>query len=456
MAKKFYLISIVCALSLATSCTSNFPYIDKPQEKTPEKWDAKNTALNTNIANLQCVPWWRQFKDPVLEDLIHKGLKCNHEVNIALANIDAVQGELKRVKYNWFPGLDSLLGYTSFPYLGYPGVIAVLLPTYTINIFKQYKEQKQATHNLHVAKNIRDTVRLTIIAQVAGTYFNYQAQVERLELLKAVEEDLQRRVGIYQATYQNALSSDIQLVRAQSDLELLKSEINTLQQNIVISQNMLRMLIAENPHKFNFPTKFSQLDNHQELVGNTPLNVVENRPDMQKATNELLAANAGIGVAAGDFIPSIQLNMGRGDIGTVPYGKTLGQPVYFNESLLKTSLIKIPAFGELEKARGIGRVYFHKYLLTYRKVLQEINTDLSANELYTQRLQHTNIAKNNLYKNYSLNNSLFKQGIISYLDLLDDKIKYDKVKIELNQRKLEQLMTIVTLYQDMAVGYGCA
>ncbi|MDF1757192.1 MAG: TolC family protein [Legionellaceae bacterium] len=453
--KPLYLIVKIMVVLLITSCTFNPKYLPKPNPKIPEKWNAKNKQLKQENCKIACIPWWKQFKDPVLEDLINKGLKCNNDIHVAVSNVEAAQGELKRVKYNWLPGLDSLLGYSSFPYLGYPGGVALLIPTYTINIFKQIKEQKKATDELKITKNMRDTVRLAVIAQIAGSYFNYQAQSEKVDLLLAVERDLQKKVDIYSSTYANGLTSDIELVKAKSELELIKSEKMVVLQNKVVSQNMLRYLINENPEKFKFPTRFSSLDPHQELVGALPFNIIENRPDMQQATNELQAANAGIGIAVGSFLPAIQLSAARGDIGIIPYSPKLGTPVYFNQSLLQTSLIRLDKFGELEKSRGIARAYYYRYLDTFRKVLRDINNDLSANELYSERLEHTVLAKNNLSKDYDLHHSLCSEGIISSLSLLEKKTKLDEIKITVNQHKIDQLMTIVTLYQDMAVGYGC-
>src|SRR3990167_8792986 len=407
----------ICAILLLSSCMISAKYAPKPNPEIPKKWNAKNTNLNTNNCNTICIPWWKKFDDPVLNDLIQKGLQCNNDIHTAVANVEAAQGELKRVKYNWIPGLDSLLGYSSFPYLGYPGSIALLIPTYTINVFKQIKEQQNAKHELAVTKNMRDTVRLAVVAQIAGSYFQYQAQVERLILLKNIEADLSKKVNIYQATYHTGLTSDIELVRAKNKLEFIKSE--------------------------------------EEIIGSLPFNIIENRPDMQKATNELKAANAKVGIAAYSFLPTIQLSAARGDIGIVPYSTTLGTNVYFNQALFQTSLIKLSLFGEFEKSHGVAKAYYAKYLDTFRKVLRDINNDLSANELYTERLDHTINAQNDLIKNYSLHSSLYNEGIISALKLLNEKIKLDEVKITLNEHKTEQLITIVNLYQDLAVGYGC-
>jgi outer membrane protein TolC len=453
--KKICLIGVLILSPILTSCTFDPKYVPKPQATLPLKWHADNQQLDTTHADTVCLPWWRQFNDPVLNDLIAKGLAHNNDIHIAVANIEAAQGELKRVQWNWAPNLDSLLGYTSFPYLGYPGVIAVLLPTYTMNIFKQIKEQKRAKYELKITQNMRDTIKLAVIAQISGSYFSYQAEVERLKLLQTVERDINQTLNIYQAMYKNGLSSDIPVEQAKSKLALIQAEEDVVKQQKVVSQNMIRVLLNENPDNFAFPRQFSQLNSHQMIIGGLPLAVVQNRPDMQQAANELTAANAGIGAAFGNFLPTMQLSAARGDIGTVPYGTKLGLPVYFNQALSQSTIMPLSNFGEWDKTKGLGKAAYYKYLDTLRKVLRDVDNGLSAHAYYTERLDKTEHAKNNLNKAYQLNDALYHEGIISYLGLLDEKIKFDRIKVRVNQRKLDQLMTIVSLYQDLAVGYGC-
>lgn len=441
---------------ITTSCTFDPKYVPTPAAEIPSEWDAKDPQLKTNNTHIACIPWWKQFKDPTLNELIKKGLAQNNDIHMAVANIEAAQGELKRVQWDWAPNLNSLLGYSSFPYLGYPGVIAVLLPTYTMNIFKQIKEQKRAQYELKITQNMRDTVKLAVIAQISGSYFSYQAQAERLQLLQTIERDLRKKMNIAKATYHHGLSSDIGLVRAQSKLDLIQAEERVVQQKKIVSQNMIRVLLNENPGHFSFSRQFSQLKTHQLITGALPFAVVENRPDMMQAANEIKAANAGIGAAVGNFFPVMQLSAARGDIGTIPNGTKLGQPVYFTQGLSQSTIMPLSNFGEWDRAKGLGKVAYYKYLDTLRKVLRDVDNGLSAHEYYTQRLDETVGAKDNLGKAYRLKDALYQEGIISYAKLLDEKIEFDRIKVQVNERKLDQLMTIVSLYQDLAVGYGCA
>ena len=177
---------------------------------------------------------------------------------------------------------------------------------------------------------------------------------------------------------------------------------------------------------------------------------------MVHAANQFKAANAGIGLAVSDLLPSIGITAARGDIATLPNGTTLGTPIYFNQAILDVPLLHLSDFGKIDKARGLSKAAYFHYLKTLRNVLREVDTRLSAHEWSTQHLKKTQLAAKKRHQVYQLNEKLYQQGIISYLNLLDERIKLDKIKILVNQQKLEQLMTTVNVSQSLALGVGCA
>ena len=176
---------------------------------------------------------------------------------------------------------------------------------------------------------------------------------------------------------------------------------------------------------------------------------------MRQATNELKAANVGVDFAVSNFLPTVQLSAARGDIATIANGTTLGPPIYFNQTLLGSPVLNLALFGQLQKSRGINKAIYYRYLDTLRKVMRDVNNDLSAHDYYTKRLNDTRRAKQQLTRAYRLTQKLQREGIISYSELLNEKIKLDEIKIVFNAHMRDQLITIVNLYQNLAVGYGC-
>ncbi|CAM2983671.1 outer membrane efflux protein [Legionella steigerwaltii] len=420
----------------------------------PNQWSVKDTQFINSDKNLPCFPWWKQFKDPNLNSLIDKGLINNNDVKVAVANIEAAQGELKRVQLNWIPEVTGNAGYSSFPYLGFPGVLLTVVPTYTINIFKQIKEQQKAKYELKATQAMYYGIRLTVINQIASNYFNYLSQIEQLNLLHSLEKDLSKLINITQSMYQGGLSARTELELAKTELSLIQAKERIVQQNIVVSENVLHYLLDENPGGFSVKRRFRDLSSQQMIIGALPLTVIENRPDMIQAKQEFYAANAGIGIAFSHFLPTINLAMARGEIAKVPNGWQLGQAIHFNQAILEVPFLRASAFGRLKKAKGLNKASYYRYSDTLRRVLRDVTNDLSAHELYTKRLDDVMRAERELGNAYRLNQTLYQRGIVSHLSLIEDKIRLDKLAIEVNQHKLEQLITIVNLYQDLATGYN--
>lgn len=208
----FSLLSI-----LLGSCSTGY----EPTQpiKVPKKWHHTDQRFTAKKDSTMCFAWWKQFNDPVFQHLITQGLASNNDIQIALAHIEAAKGELKRVELNWIPGASTALGYSSFPYLGYPGVLAAVIPSYTINLISQYYEQKRAQYELAMTKNMRDSVKLAVIAQISANYFSYLAQRNKLALLQHIESDEKEAIAIYQSAYHGGLLNNI-------DVEKLKSKLD--------------------------------------------------------------------------------------------------------------------------------------------------------------------------------------------------------------------------------------
>lgn len=124
-----------------------------------------------------------------------------------------------------------------------------------------------------------------------------------------------------------------------------------------MSENALHYLLDENPGVFSVNRRFKDLNSKQMLIGALPLNIIENRPDIEQATQELAASNAGIGITFSHLLPTINLALARGEIAKVPNGWQLGQAIHFNQAIVEVPFLKASTIGELIKAKGLNNSY---------------------------------------------------------------------------------------------------
>lgn len=418
------------------------------------KWAvADRNIINSDERNLPCMAWWNGFHDPTLNQLIKMGIANNNTINMSRGSIEAAEGELKKVKLQWVPDIDFLLGYSNNPATGFPGFLALFAPSYTINIFSQIREQKKATYELAEVKAEDDAIKLTVISQIAASYFTYQAEVERRRLVQALAKDIRELSDLTTRIYKNGLSSGIDPQELYTQVNRVNGEIEVIESNIVVSANAIHYLINQAPGDIRTSKRFLDLNNNQLIPGSLPLTVLENRPDMQMAKNRLQASNQSIGLAASKLLPTIHLDLILGPVAGNNRYILPRQMVHFNDQLLKIPGLKLSVLGEIAKARGLEKVSFFNYLDTLQKALRDTTNALSANDRLTNKFKLTQTAQTHLAKIYNLNHRLYKRGIQNYMDILKSKIALDKINIDLNQDKLQQLITTVNLYQELAGGY---
>ncbi|HAT8859186.1 TPA: TolC family protein [Legionella pneumophila] len=445
-------VKIILLSVFLVGCYSE-PY-HRPHVEVINKWSVKDKNVkNIDSKNIPYIAWWRDFKDPVLNQLIERGLISNTSLGMSRGSIEAAEGELKKIRYQWVPTLDLMTGYSRNPATGFPGVLIVFIPNYTINIINQIREQKRAKYTLAQVKAEDDALKLTIISQIAASYFTYLAEIERKEFLQTLANDLTQLAKVASKVYQGGLSSEIEQEELYSQVNLIQGELEVTERNIVISRNALRYLLNQNPGEIKTVKKLLQLKNHNLIPGSLPLTVLENRPDMQVAENRLRASHEGIGVAESNLLPTIQLDyiggLAAGDSRYALPKKT----VKFNDQLLKAPIIDMPVLGAVAKAKGVNKVSYYNYIDTLQKALRDTTNALSENERLTNKLKQTASAQKHLAKAYNLNDRLYQTGIQSYIETLNSKISLDKINISLNQDKLQELLSIVRLYQELAGGY---
>ena len=438
------------------ACSYNSSY-QKPAVPVSAKWSVPLNNLAATESNLPYLAWWQGFNDPTLNQLIESGLVANNGLNMSRGHVEAAEGELKKVQFQWVPDLNFVLGYSNNPATGFPGLVALFAPNYTMNVFSQLKQQKRAEYELAAAKAEDDAVKLDVITQISASYFTYLAEVERKQLLQVLADDITHLADISVKVYQQGLSADQNSLEMRAQVNLIRGEQEVIEQNIVVTRNALRYLINQNPGEITTQQKFINLQNQHLVPGQLPMTVLSNRPDMQLAENKLRASNEGIGLAASQLLPTVQLDFIGGPVaGNNAYNfpsPLMQNAVDFNDELLKIPALKLSALGEIDKAKGLDKVSYYNYIDTLQKALRNSTNALSANYRLTNKLQQTESAQQQLAKSYNLNERLFQRGIQSKMDTLKSKIALDRIQINVNQDKLQQLLTIVNLYHELAGGY---
>ncbi|KTD55221.1 outer membrane efflux protein [Legionella sainthelensi] len=408
---------------------------------------SSNDALN----RLPYQAWWEDFRDPLLNQLVQKALRYNNNVTIAKRSIRVAQTELQTIRLNWLPGLNVLMGFSQDPALGNPGVFYGVLPSYYQNFVALYFQQKKAEFVLKRTKAFYLGVRLTVIGEVISSYFSLLAWNHQLELLKQIEEDNKELLFSLKVAKKQGLANNLQLLTVTSQLQSILGLQKQAQNNIIASENALHYLINEPPGKIKSSNSFINLPSKALPLDKINTQVILRRPDVMVALTSLLAACSGINITESQLLPALTLDYFWG---MASLNGTLSNPTHSAPygDVYATFNLSPSLFGQILTSKAI----FNRSLAEYNNVIQNalrlIANSIAANQKLMAKYHEDYLSLAALKKRYNLQQDLYAKGLISHNDLLYSRIEINQQAYQLTLSKLEQLISVIRLYEELAAG----
>lgn len=422
------------------------PSYVKPQVHLPKKWPYNYSFSQNKSINLPTMYWWEQFNNTELNQVIKKALANNGKTKIAAANIEYAHGQLEQIKLSWLPNVGLLAGFTQFPILGDPGGLAIAYPSYIVNLFQLYKQQKSAKALYEASIYMRQTAVLVIIADSAASFFTLIAQQEALELYNRLLANYQKYLTLVRTQYRSGLTSFDQIDEIQTRIILIQSRIEIVKHNILVSKNAIRYLFNEHPGPLEITTPFKSINSEAFIPGNVPASVLRARPDVHRAESQLKAANADIGAVTANLLPTLTLGSYLG-------GTANNSGVTLLESYITAPVIDLPIFAQIKTSKARYKELYIQYIIVIQEALRDVANDLSAFSAYTSQLKHTIAALKSETKHCRLTASRNRHGLEDGLSLVKCSIRVNELALLINRRKLEKMLVLVRLYQDLAGGY---
>jgi outer membrane protein, multidrug efflux system len=456
--------SLLVAILLLQGCALYGPDYTKPEVGAPEVWKSKDSLARVDGVPLPEMAWWDRFKDPALNDLIKRVLLQNNNVQAALGNLFQAQGVLRQIEMRWVPRVDAGAGYISvndtnpittakLPFNS--GFSAGFIPNYSINILQQLRTQEQAQANVAATRAAKNAVRLSVISQMVGSYFSLREEEFRLARQKDLVEALEEVVKKYTEAHKEGLISAFALRQYTLDLANARSEIPVIQYNIVRLGNTIHLLLNENPGPVVSGPDFMTIPYTSIISGNLPSKVLMNRPDVIAAEEQLRRSNANIGVNTSFFFPTISL--------TTPVGQgsqalstlfTSPESYWQYQGGLSMPIVNLGQFGAIESAKGQYYTDYYGYQQTVRSAFAAVDSDFASHARYTESLEQMLEFYDTRRQRFENEETRHREGLVGMPEVLNLRVSMDQAGIEAAQTKLNQLLSIVHLYQDLGGGYA--
>jgi multidrug efflux system outer membrane protein len=461
------------ALSLTLAACSQLPPewkvgpdYEKPKVDVPKNWRfADREARNT--ANLQ---WWRQLGDPVLNRLEEQAMLGNLDLKMAVARVDEFMGLYGATRSNLFPqisGFGDILGRkTSAKMFVLPDGIEFnnqphdyarlgAQMSWEIDVWGQLRRANEAAFaEMLSTEHVKRGVILTLASDVAQAYIQLRTLDKSLEITRAVVTTLEEQKRIESARFREGFSSELSVSQVQSEYERRSALIPKAEENIAQTEHALKLLLGKNPGAITRGLTLDELALPPVPKG-LPSDLLMRRPDIAAAEQTLIAANARIGVARGQYFPRIALT---GDVGQLSAEAASLFTPGANFWTIGTSVIG-PIFtagriaGQVQAAEAIQRQALANYQQSILAAFREFeNALVGLQKSREQQLkQAARVAAVDRY--YRLSKLQYDEGMVDYITVLDSLRQLFEAQISLLDAQSATYSAAIQLYRAMGGGW---
>jgi multidrug efflux system outer membrane protein len=308
-------ILIAAALSLAGCAVG--PNYKRPAVDAPTGFRGATNDPSTN--SLADLPWWSVFKDPVLQDLTQVALTNNYDLRIILTRVDQARAIQAQARSQFLPqvGYGGEANRGKNEYLGLPtpnggqtdnSFIAGFAAIWEIDLWGRVRRMNEAARaNYMATQEGRRNVMISLVSGVARAYFELLELDDQLRIAQRTENSYKRTLKLFSDQHAGGLASKLEVSRAELALRTVTATVPEIERQIELKENEINTLLGRNPGPIARTSTLLAQEMPVEIPAGLPSTLLERRPDVRAAEQQVRVANAEIGVAIGDFFPRIGL-----------------------------------------------------------------------------------------------------------------------------------------------------
>lgn len=441
----------------------------------PERY--QNSRDTTNMAT---IAWRDFFEDPVLQALVDTALSNNQELNITLQEIKIARNEVMARKGEYLPFVDirtgagvekpgryTVLGATEATTDIEPGrempdpiqdYLVGAFASWEVDIWHKLRNARQAAAERYLATvDGRNFMVTNLVAEIAHAYYELLALDNQLAITRQNIEIQSNALEIVKLQKEATRVTELAVRRFEAQVFKTRSLLFDIQQQITETENRINFLVGRFPQPIERSSQsFSDLV-PQAIQAGIPSQLLENRPDIQQAERELVAARLDVQVAKANFYPSLDITAGIGLQAFNPSFllKTPESMLYSLAGDLTAPLINkkaIKATYASANARQIQAVYEYERTLlnAYIEVANQMANISNMTESYALRVEQVEA----LNESVVIANDLFRSARADYMEVLMTQRDALESEFELIETKMQQMNAVVNIYQALGGGWN--
>jgi len=454
MISKKYIILLLAAIVLSSiSGCKVGPNYKRPKTDLGTQYRFGTQGDTLSFADTS---WTKLFRDTVLHNLIKKGIQANFDLRIAFARVNEARAQFKSARAELFPAISAqgsaLYQHSETPPKGtieYHDIVGTGNLTWELDIWGKLRRAKESARAQMLSQEAyKQATYINLISSIAEGYYNLIEYRDELNITKDNVRIREEALALVKAKLIAGTASGLVVAQAEAELATVKTQIPALERAVGIQEDAVRLLLGDLPGEVQTGRPLmAQVDTNIIPRTGIPANLIIRRPDLIAAEQQLISANAQIGVARGMMLPTLSINasMGYSTLGAGIIGSALGGLV-----------APIFGWGKLRAGLRKAQAYNEEMLATYQKAIYTAIGEVSDGMLSVDK-EHEMVIQNRNLKNaaqtaFDLSNQLYNAGYASYLDVINAQRLLYQAEIGLSQSELSSLQSIVNLY--LALGGG--
>ena len=463
-------IAISAMTVLGCGCTSltMAPDYQRPDAPVAETFPDLDEASDDVVR----IADWRSFiTDPALTTLVETALENNRDLRIAMLNVDRARALYRVQRADSLPSISADGGYlrqrigenASIGAAGAAGGAGrtdpitieqysaeVSLSAYELDLFGRVRSlNREALETYFATEEARRSAEISLVAEVSGAYLQLLADRERLTIARETVESQQSSYDLTRELVDNGLGNDLDVQRADTSVQRARADAAGLEAQIARDENALRLLVGQ----ADLPELDASLDGValNTAFANVSSGILLQRPDVLATERRLRAANANIGAARAAFFPRILLTASAGTTSAELANLfSAGTGVWsFAPS------VSLPIFsGGRNRAQLTGAkidrdIAVNEYEKAVQSAFRDVADALATRRTIGERLEATEQLSLASERTYTLADARFRNGVDSYLSVLDAQRTDYAAKQELVLIRLEEAVSAINLYRAL-------
>jgi multidrug efflux system outer membrane protein len=385
-------------------------------------------------------------------------LAKNYDILIAAQRVVGAQGQLAATRSALFPHLD---GETSASRIGIRSPTQTIgevfaIATWELDLFGKLRRATQAARaELLASDENKQTVIQNLIAHVASAYFDLLEYDAELAIVRESIRTREESVRLVSARLQGGVASMLDLDQAKSLVESAQSDAIALERAQLETENLVSYLLGRPPGPIARGRKLTDQQQPVNVPAGLTSDLLERRPDLRAAEQQLIAANARVGVAKAAFFPSINLTAAGGAQTT----DLLGIAQRSGKAYTLLGIVEGPIFDAGLRAGNYrtAKAQREELVLNYQNVIHGAFRDVSNALIGHQKSKEFVASQGTLTETLRDQSRLatvrYAGGVSSYLEVLDTERQRLTAEQLLVQAEKDVLRTLVQLYQALGGGW---